>query len=484
MVKENKIREALTFDDVLLEPAASEVLPNNVDLKTRLSKNIALNIPLVSAAMDTVTESETAIAMAQHGGIGIIHRNLSPDEQANQVEKVKRSEYWVVTNPITVSPDSTILDVKKLKARYNISSFPVVEKKKLVGIVTNRDILFEENDFKKVSQIMSKKLVTVDKFVDADEAKKILHANRIEKLPIVNNRGEIVGLVTVTDIDKKQRHPNVNMDKKGRLLVGAAVGAKDDERIEKLIEQEVDVVVVDTSHGHSKMVVDAVRRYKKKFDIELLAGNVATKEAAKALIDAGADAIKVGIGPGSICTTRVISGVGVPQITAIKDCVSVAEKSNIPVIADGGIKYSGDIAKALAAGASSVMIGALFAGCEETPGKTVFLNNRKFKQYRGMGSVGAMMQGAKDRYFQMDITEQGKLVPEGIEGVVPYKGTLGEIIYQLMGGIRSGMGLVGAKDINALRKKTKMLRITNAGLKEGHPHDIRITEEAPNYSQN
>ncbi|MFH1587482.1 MAG: IMP dehydrogenase [Candidatus Diapherotrites archaeon] len=484
MVKENKLREALTFDDVLLEPAASEVLPNTVDLKTRLSKHITLNIPLVSAAMDTVTEWESAIAMAQDGGIGIIHRNLTPDEQANQVEKVKRSEYWVITNPITISPDSTILDVKKLKAKYNISSFPVTENKKLVGIVTNRDILFEENDFKKVSQIMATKLVTVDKFVDADEAKKILHANRIEKLPIVNTKGEIVGLITVTDIDKKQRHPNVNLDKKGRLLVGAAVGAKDDERIGKLIEREVDVVAVDTSHGHSKMVVDAVRRYKKNFDVELIAGNVATKEGAKALIDAGADAIKVGIGPGSICTTRIISGVGVPQITAIKDCVGVAEKYDVPVIADGGIKYSGDIAKAIAAGASSVMIGALFAGCEETPGKTVFLNNRRFKQYRGMGSVGAMLQGSKDRYFQMDITEQGKLVPEGIEGVVPYKGTLGEIIYQLMGGVRSGMGLVGAKDINALRKKTRMLRITNAGLKEGHPHDVRITEESPNYSQN
>jgi len=474
-----KVRKetGLTFDDVLLVPAASKILPSQVSLKTRLTGKISLNIPLASAAMDTVTEANTAIAMAQEGGIGIIHRNLTPEEQAEHVEKVKRSESWVVVNPLTVSPDQRLADILALRREHGILTFPVVKNGKLAGIVTNRDIRFEKNLGRAVSDLMTRKLVTVDHMVGIDEAKKILHKNRIEKLPVVDKNGKLKGLITMTDIEKREKHPNSNKDKEGRLIVGAAVGPNDNDRIEKLVAADVDVIVVDTAHGHSKGVVEGVRRIKKKYkDVQVIGGNIATAEAATALISAGADAVKVGVGPGAICTTRVISGVGVPQVTAISDAAKAAGK--IPVIADGGIKFSGDITKAIAAGASCVMVGSLLAGCDETPGRIIYLNNRKYKQYRGMGSLEAMKLGSASRYFQ---SAGDKLVPEGVEGVVPYKGTIGEIVHQLMGGLRSGMGYCGAETIAALRTKTKMVRITAAGMKESHPHGVMITEEAPNY---
>lgn len=473
--------ESLTFDDVLLVPGYSETLPSSVSLETHLTKNIRINIPLVSAAMDTVTEWRTAVALAKQGGIGIIHKNLSPEEQAAQVDRVKRSEFWIITEPFTISPNETIEKILKIKQEHGISSFPVVDKGKLVGLVTNRDLLFEDNVYKKARDIMTKDLVTVDRMVTFEEAKEILHKNRLEKLPVIDKAGKLRGLVTMTDVMKTIKHPHANKDKRGRLRVGAAIGPNDMERARKLVEAEVDVLVLDTSHGHSKNVIEAAAKYKKEFDIDLIVGNVATAEATEALIKAGADAVKVGIGPGAICTTRVISGVGVPQISAIIDCAKAAEKHGVPIIADGGIKYSGDITKALAAGASSVMLGSLFAGCEETPGKTIFLNNRKFKQYRGMGSIGAMQAGSKDRYFQSHVQERGKFVAEGVEGVVPYKGTIEELVYQMLGGVRSGMGLVGAANISELHKKARMIKITEASLKESHPHDIMVTEEAPNY---
>ncbi len=476
-----KIVEALTFDDVLLVPAKSSVLPSETILKTKLTKNISLNIPLVSAAMDTVTEHSTAIALAQNGGIGIIHKNMSIEEQFKEVRKVKTSEYWIIPNPITVSPEDKLSYLTSLRKEKGINSFPVIEHKKLVGIVTNRDMLFETNLNKKVKEIMTTDLITINKKIELNQAKKILHKNKIEKLPIIDSKGYLTGLITVTDIMKRGTNPLASRDKKGRLLVGAAIGPKDFDRLKKLIEAEVDVIVVDTSHGHSVNVLNGVKKIRKNYNVELIAGNVATRKAVHDLVKAGADAVKVGIGPGAICTTRVISGVGVPQITAIKNCALEARKTNTPIIADGGVKYSGDIVKALAVGANTVMLGSMFAGCEETPGKTVFLNNRKFKQYRGMGSAGAMMRGSKDRYFQSSISEKSKFVPEGIEGIVPYKGNISEVIYQLLGGIRSGMGLVGAKTIKDL-KKASLVKITSAGLKESHPHSIKITEEAPNYS--
>ncbi|MFH1225611.1 MAG: IMP dehydrogenase [Candidatus Diapherotrites archaeon] len=475
------MEESLTFDDVLLVPGYSETLPSAVSLETRLTRNIRINIPLVSAAMDTVTEWRTAVALAKQGGIGIIHKNLSPEEQAAQVERVKRSEFWIITEPFTISPDETIEKILRLKQEHGISSFPVVDKGKLVGLVTNRDLLFEDNVYKKARDIMTKDLVTVDRMVTFEEAKEILHSRRLEKLPVVDKSGKLKGLITMTDVMKTIRHPHANKDKRGRLRVGAAIGPNDMERARKLVEAEVDVLVLDTSHGHSKNVIEAAAKYKKEFDIDLIVGNVATAGAAEALIKAGADAVKVGIGPGAICTTRVISGVGVPQISAITDCAKAAQRHDVPIIADGGIKYSGDITKALAAGASSVMLGSLFAGCEETPGKTIFLNNRKFKQYRGMGSIGAMQAGSKDRYFQSHVQERGKFVAEGVEGVVPYKGTIEELVYQMLGGVRSGMGLVGAANISELHKKARLVKITEASLKESHPHDIMVTEEAPNY---
>jgi len=481
MGKGDRIRLGLTFDDILLEPAASSVSPGKANLQTKLTKNISLNIPIISAAMDTVTEHNTAIAMAQQGGIGIIHKNMSIEEQASQVEKVKREEYLIVTNPVTISPETTIAQIQVLKKEYSVRSFPVIQGEKLVGIVTNRDLVFENNMDKKAKEIMTKKLFTGEPNISMEKAKKILHDNRIEKLPLVDSKNKLKGLITITDIENKQRFPNTNKDKKGRLVVGAAVGPKDYERVKALIDKEVDVLVLDTSHGHRDIVIKAVKNYKKNYKVPIIAGNVATYEATKALIKAGADAVKVGVGPGAICTTRVIAGVGVPQITAVMEAARAAKGTGVTIISDGGIKYSGDIVKALAAGADSVMLGSLLSGCEETPGKIVYMNNRKYKQYRGMGSIGAMERGSKERYFQAEVKQTNKLVPEGIEGVVPYKGIIAEVVYQLIGGIRSGMGLTGAKSIADLKKK-KLVKITEAGLKEGHPHDITITEESPNYS--
>lgn len=473
------MKKALTFDDVLLVPDYSFVLPKDVSLETRLTKRIELNIPLISAAMDTVTESATAIAIAREGGIGVIHKNLSIEEQAREVAKVKRSESLIIRNPITVQENMELWELRELTQKHGYSSFPVVDKGKLVGLITKRDYRFEENPHKKVKELMTKNPVTVEKDLSEKQAKKILHRHRIEKLPIVSKKGELLGLITSTDIEKREKYPNANMDKKRRLRVAAAIGPRDDERAERILQEECDALVIDTAHGHSKNVIGAVKRLKKKLDCELIAGNVATGKATLELIKAGVDAVKVGVGPGAICTTRVISGVGVPQISAIRECARAA-KGRVPIIADGGIRYSGDITKALAAGADSVMIGSLFAGCEETPGKTIYMYNRKFKQYRGMGSIGAMQRGSKDRYAQAHISQKEKLVPEGIEGMVPYKGLVSEVIYQLMGGLRSGMGLVGAKNIGEL-KKAKMIQITEASLRESHPHDIKITEEAPNY---
>ncbi|HZX19698.1 MAG TPA: IMP dehydrogenase [archaeon] len=483
MGKAADFKLGLTFDDVLLEPGASSVSPSNADLRTKLTKTVSLNIPIISAAMDTVTEFQTAIAMAQQGGLGIIHKNMSIEEQAAHVEKVKRAEFLVVTNPITINPNTTIGEINNLMLKYNVRSFPVVENEKLVGLVTNRDLLFEENENKKAKEIMTKDLITASQNTTTESAKKILHTNKIEKLPLVDSKGHLKGLITITDIENIQKYPHANKDKKGRLVVGASIGPHDEKRIEALLDKEVDALVLDTSHGHRDVVIEAVKRYKKQFKVSIIAGNVATYEGTKALIKAGADAVKVGLGPGAICTTRVIAGVGVPQITAVMEAARAAKGTNVTIISDGGIKYSGDIVKALAAGADSVMIGSLLAGCEETPGKVIYMNSRKFKQYRGMGSLGAMEKGSKERYFQSNIRQTNKLVPEGIEGVVPYRGTIAEVIYQLTGGLRAGMGLTGAKTIADLKKK-KMMRITDASLKEGHPHDVTITEEAPNYSTN
>jgi IMP dehydrogenase len=470
--------EALTFDDILLIPNASNILPSQVSLKTRLTKKISLNIPLISAAMDTVTESNTAIAMALQGGMGVIHKNLSIEKQVEEIRKVKEKAYYIIRNPKTLSPKDKLEKVFELRKKHNISSFPVLDGKKIVGIVTSRDLLFEENNTK-VEDIMTKKLVTVDHEILPDEAKKIMHANRIEKLPIVDKNKNLKGMLTIFDVTSKEQHPNAIRDKNGSFIVGGAVGPQDDERIKELINAGADVIFLDTSHGHSKMVVDAIKRYKKNFDIEIVAGNIATKNAAEDLIASGADALKVGIGPGAICTTRIIAGVGVPQFSAIQNVSEIANNFDIPVIADGGIKYSGDITKALAAGASSVMLGSLLAGCEETPGKIVYMNNRKFKQYRGMGSLGAMKEGSSERYFQQ---KNAKHVPEGIEGVVSYKGLISETIFQLLGGLRSGMGLTGSATIFDLRTKTSFVKITSSGKTESHPHDILITEESPNYS--
>ena len=481
MGKSTQFKLGLTFDDVLLEPGASAVSPGKADLRTNLTKTISLNVPIISAAMDTVTESATAIAMAQEGGMGVIHKNMSIEEQAVQVEKVKRAEFLIVTNPITITEETTIGEIIKLGKEFNVRSFPVLKNKKLVGIVTNRDMVFETNYKKKAKQIMTAKLVTAPQKISMEKAKQILHTNRIEKLPLIDSQKHLKGLITISDIENTQKYPFANKDKKGRLVVGASVGPRDDERIKELIKKEVDVIVIDTSHGHRDVVVEAVKRYKKKFRIPVIAGNVATYEGTKALIKAGADAVKVGVGPGAICTTRVIAGVGVPQITAVQEAARAVKGTKVKIISDGGIKYSGDIVKALAAGADCVMVGSLLAGCEETPGKIVYMNNRKFKQYRGMGSLGAMERGSKERYFQAEVTQTNKFVPEGIEGVVPYKGTIAEVIYQLVGGVRSGMGLTGSRSIGELKKKI-MIKITQASLKEGHPHDITITEEAPNYS--
>jgi len=475
----------LTFDDVLLIPAESSVLPVETDVSTRLTDRISLNIPLVSAAMDTVTESKTAIAMAQEGGIGIIHRNMSVWAQAAEVEKVKKFESGMISDPITVAPDQKISDALDIMRKFGISGLPVTQNGRLVGILTNRDLRFEKQLDRPVSDVMTKdKLVTVKLGVDLDEAKDLLHQHRIEKLLVVDNNFELKGLITVKDIEKKIQYPNACKDERGRLRVGAAVGVGADweERVESLVRAGVDFIAVDTAHGHSKNVIDVVKGVRRRYpDLDLAAGNVATDEGTSALIQAGANVVKVGVGPGSICTTRVVSGVGVPQITAIGSCAKAAARHNVPIIADGGIKFSGDITKALAAGADSVMIGSLFAGTEESPGETILYQGRTYKVYRGMGSLGAMGQGSRDRYGQADVEDAKKLVPEGIEGQVPYKGSLSFNIHQLVGGLRAGMGYLGCRDVATLRAKARFMQITAAGLKEGHVHDVFITKEAPNY---
>jgi IMP dehydrogenase len=480
------IPEALTFDDVLLLPSRSEVVPGRVDVATRLSRNIRLNIPLVSAAMDTVTESRLAIAMAQQGGIGIIHKNLPIEAQAGEVDKVKRSESGMIVDPITVAPEQRIAEALDLMQKYKISGVPVTERGgRLLGILTNRDLRFETRTDLPVSAVMTREnLVTVPVGTTLEEAKKILHKHKIEKLLVVDRDYHLKGLITVKDIQKMIKYPHACKDSLGRLRVGAALGVGPDtvERARALAESRVDVLVVDTAHGHTAGVMETVRRLKKDYpEMELVAGNVATEEGTEELIRLGVDAVKVGMGPGSICTTRVVAGVGVPQITAIAQAARSARKHNVPIIADGGVKFSGDVTKALAAGASSVMIGSLFAGTEESPGETILYQGRTFKAYRGMGSLGAMRKGSADRYFQDASAGDEKFVPEGIEGMVPYKGSLQDLIPQLVGGLRAGMGYCGAPDIEALRREARFIRITAAGLKEGHAHDVVITKEAPNY---
>lgn len=482
-----EIPEGLTFDDLLLVPGATEVTPQDVDVTTVLTKNILLNIPIISSAMDTVTESRMAISMAREGGIGIIHRNMGIDAQAMEVEKVKKSESGMIVDPVTVYPEQRIHEVLEIMSRYRISGVPVVvgNNRKLVGIVTNRDLRFETNFDQKVGDIMTKEnLVTAPVGITLEESKALLHKHRIEKLLVVDDEGNLKGLITIKDIEKIKKYPNACKDSLGRLRVGAAVGVGPDResRIDALLKAGADVIVIDVAHGHSKKVIDAVKSIKKNFpNIELIAGNVGTAEGAESLIKAGADAIKVGLGPGSICTTRVIAGVGVPQMSAIMDCVPIAKKYEIPVIADGGIKFSGDITKALAAGAQSVMIGSLFAGTDESPGETILYQGRSYKVYRGMGSIEAMKVGGKERYFQEGIEDVMKFVPEGIVGRVPYKGPLSSSIYQLLGGLKAGMGYVGSRNLKELVEKAKFVRITSAGLKESHVHDVIITEEAPNY---
>ena len=481
---DDTIKESLTFDDLLLVPAASNVLPRDVDTSTLLTKNISLNIPIVSAAMDTVTESRTAICMAQEGGIGIIHRNMSIEQQAIEVDKVKKSESGMIVDPITIEPDRKVSDALKLMNQYSISGVPVVKKGKLVGILTNRDLRFEENLDQPVANVMTKKnLVTVSANISLENSKKLLHQHRIEKLLVVDDEFRLKGLITIKDIEKIRRYPNACKDSLGRLRVGAAVGIIDREaRVEALLAAGVDVIAIDTSHGHSAGVLKAVKSIKSNFPkCQLIAGNVATSEGAKALIDAGVDAVKVGVGPGSICTTRIIAGVGVAQMSAIRDTYKIASKKGIPVIADGGIKYSGDIVKAIGAGANCVMIGGLFAGTEESPGENILFQGRSYKVYRGMGSLEAMKMGSRDRYYQDDIEGPLKMVPEGIEGRVPFRGSLSASILQLIGGLKAGMGYVGCKKIPEMIEKARFVRITQAGLRESHVHDVIITKEAPNY---
>ncbi|HBK01860.1 MAG TPA: IMP dehydrogenase [Clostridiales bacterium] len=478
------LKEALTFDDVLLVPAASSVLPQNVDMTSELCKGIKLNVPLMSAAMDTVTESRMAIAMAREGGIGIIHKNIPIEVQAREVDRVKRSEHGVITDPFFVHPEQSVSDALDLMKKYRISGVPVTtDDGKLVGILTNRDLRFESDFTQPVSAVMTKdNLVTAPVGTSLDDAVKILASKRIEKLPIVDENGYLKGLITIKDIEKARQYPNSAKDKNGRLLVGAAVGTAKDtfERVEELVKNRVDVLAVDTAHGHSKYVIENIRKIKAKYpNLPVIAGNVATAAAVRALYDVGADVVKVGIGPGSICTTRVVAGIGVPQLTAVMDCAEEAAKLGITIIADGGIKYSGDIVKALAAGASAVMIGSLFAGTDESPGQMEIYQGRSFKVYRGMGSLSAMSCGSKDRYFQEDAN---KFVPEGVEGRVPYRGSLADIVFQMVGGIRSGMGYAGAPDLKTLAEKAEFVKITNAGLIESHPHDINITKESPNYT--
>ena len=478
-------QEALTFDDILLVPAYSNVLPRDVDVTTSIGPNIALNIPILSAAMDTVTESGLAIAIARQGGLGVIHKNMSPEAQGGEVDKVKRSESGMIVDPITLPPERTIGEALGVMRRFSISGIPITENGKLVGILTNRDLRFHGDESQIISEVMTtKNLVTVKEGTNLEIAKELLHKHRIEKLLIVDDRYMLKGMITVKDIMKKKQYPHSCKDERGRLRVGAAVGVGRDleERAAALVDAGVDVLAVDSAHGHSEGVLKAVRFLKKTFgSVPVMAGNIATSEGARALIDAGADCIKVGVGPGSICSTRVVTGGGVPQVTAIRDAVETAEKSNIPVVADGGVRYSGDITKSLACGARAVMIGSLFAGVEESPGETVLLEGRSFKVYRGMGSVGAMREGSKDRYFQEHEDEVSKLVPEGVEGRVPYKGPLADSVFQMIGGLRAGMGMCGAASLAELRDKARFLRISSAGVTESHPHSVPITKESPNY---
>ena len=502
------VYDAITFDDVLLIPAASDFTPADADTHTRLTRTIELNIPLVSAPMDTVTEAALAIALAQEGGIGIVHKNLSVENQAREVEKVKRSENGVIVDPITLPPTATIAQARQVMRAYNVSGVPIVDDEgtaaavaaragdglpqrarsngrppKLLGILTRRDLKFQEDEGRRIGDVMTKgSLVTAPEETTLDDAERILYRAKVEKLLLTDRDGRLVGLITMRDIDKMNEFPQSCKDRRGRLRVGAATGVKDFARVEAVIAAGVDVVVVDTAHGHSRNVMDTVREIKKSWDIQVIAGNVATAQGAKDLIDAGVDAVKVGIGPGSICTTRIVSGVGVPQITAIMSTASVADPAGVPVIADGGVRHSGDITKAIAAGASAVMMGSLFAGLDESPGELVIHQGRRYKTYRGMGSTGAMVQGSKDRYGQAEVKSSSKLVPEGVEGRVPYRGPLGDFVYQMVGGVRAGMGYCGTKDIAGLRRDARFCRITGASMAESHPHDITITKESPNYT--
>ncbi len=485
MLSEDTLREALTFDDVLLVPAESEVMPRDVQLHTRLTNSIPLHIPLVSSAMDTVTEAATAICMAREGGIGIIHKNLTIAEQATEVLKVKKAESGMVVDPVTVHPEQKLAIALELMRHHNISGLPVVDDNgHAVGIITNRDLRFEKNLEQLVRDVMTRKIITAPEGIALDQSKELLHKNRIEKLIVVDGAGRLRGLITIKDIEKAQAHPYAAKDDLGRLRVGAAIGVGVDreQRIEALIAAGVDVICIDTAHGHSRGVLDGVAATRRAFPkLQLIAGNVATADGTLALIKAGVDAVKVGIGPGSICTTRIVAGVGMPQVTAIADCSKAAAKHDIPIIADGGVKHSGDVVKAVAAGAHTVMIGGLFAGTDESPGEIVLYQGRSYKTYRGMGSMGAMRAGSKDRYFQAEVSAEKKLVPEGIEGRVPYRGPLSESVYQLCGGLRAGMGYVGCKNIDELRSKSRFIRISSAGLRESHVHDVIITKEAPNY---
>ena len=498
------VHDAITFDDVLLIPAASDFTPADADTHTRLTRSIELNIPLVSAPMDTVTEAALAIALAQEGGIGIVHKNLSVEMQAREVEKVKRSENGVIVDPITLPPSATIAQARQVMRAYNVSGVPIVDDEgtvavdgdgppqrsktggrppKLLGILTRRDLKFQEDDARRIGEVMTKgNLVTAPEATTLDEAERILYRAKVEKLLLTDADGRLAGLITMRDIDKMNEFPHSCKDRRGRLRVGAATGVKDFKRVEAVINAGVDVVVVDTAHGHSRNVMETVREIKRQWDIQVIAGNVATAQGAKDLIDAGVDAVKVGIGPGSICTTRIVSGVGVPQISAIMNAVSVADPAGVPVVADGGVRHSGDITKAIAAGASAVMMGSLFAGLDESPGELVIHQGRRYKTYRGMGSTGAMVQGSKDRYGQADVKSSSKLVPEGVEGRVPYRGPLGDFVYQMVGGLRAGMGYCGTKDVPSLRRDARFCRISAASMAESHPHDITITKESPNYT--
>ncbi|MCK5146939.1 IMP dehydrogenase [bacterium] len=484
-MKEKIIMNGETFDDVLLIPAKSDILPNDTDISSRLTRRITLNIPILSAAMDTVTEARMAIGLAREGGIGIIHKNMTPEDQAEQVDKVKRSESGMISDPVSLPPERKVSDALKLMDQFHISGVPIVQGRKLVGILTNRDLRFETNVDQLISDVMTKEnLITAPEGTKLEDAKMILQKHRIEKLPIVDGKGNLSGLITVKDIQKRKAYPNSAKDDRGRLIVGAAVGvtAMNMHRVDLLVEAGVDVICVDTAHGHSESVLKMVRQVRNEYpDLDIIGGNIATSEAARALIDAGVDAVKVGIGPGSICTTRIVAGVGVPQITAVMETAKVCHKLNIPIISDGGIRYSGDVAKAIAAGADTVMLGSLLAGVEESPGEMVLLDGRSYKVYRGMGSLGAMNDGSADRYFQKN--DSKKFVPEGIEGRVPFKGRLSDVIFQLIGGVRSSMGYCGVSNIEEFKDKAQFVRITQAGVVESHPHDVIITKEAPNYQR-